>query len=193
MIMVDVVSRRLVNRMRELDLIESDDEDYYVYRITMSIASLLILGCTITLSVIIHTTITAILFLIGYASLRKSAGGMHLDTYSQCFSASVTVFSAVILIISKMSLNIWLFALTIISGLIIAYIGTVNHPNLGLVENEIIILKKRTRFMLAIEFIILLVLALLRVLETVAVCIEFSIIMCALLMLLAKLLRQEVN
>jgi accessory gene regulator B len=118
---------------------------------------------------------------------------MHLDTYSQCFSASVTVFSAVILIISKMSLNIWLFALTIISGLIIAYIGTVNHPNLGLVENEIIILKKRTRFMLAIEFIILLVLALLRVLETVAVCIEFSIIMCALLMLLAKLLRQEVN
>lgn len=86
-----------------------------------------------------------------------------------------------------------IYLLVICSVLVISFIGTVNHPNLAMDYIELHESKKAARCILAMESIII---ALLFVLDICRLCVCYksaSIILCALLLGLAKIIKQEVK
>lgn len=86
-----------------------------------------------------------------------------------------------------------IYLLVICSVLVISFIGTVNHPNLAMDYIELHESKKAARCILAMESIII---ALLFVLDICRLCVCYksaSIILCALLLGLAKIIKQDMK
>ena len=86
-----------------------------------------------------------------------------------------------------------IYLLVICSILVISFIGVVNHPNLALDYVEVNESKKAARCILAIESIIIVLLIVLDVCRLCDCYMSASIILCALLLGLAKIIKQEVK
>ena len=80
-----------------------------------------------------------------------------------------------------------------ISVVVISVIGTVNHPNLDLDAEEMQISQKSARYVLLIECGILCIAWYLRIDNSYVYCMMLAVILCGFLMILAKLLEQEVK
>ena len=73
------------------------------------------------------------------------------------------------------------------------YIGNVNHPNMNAEEEEVHELKKMSRIIVILELLVIFFLNWLGNAEMVIVYSGLAIILCAALLVIAKLIGQEVK
>lgn len=191
--MVCRISDYIVTRMLELKVIDSDDREYYIYKLCVMCETAVTVFTLLVISMIMRRPDVMIVFLLAYTALRRYAGGLHLDSFSKCYFTSIIVFSGVIYIIPKLSPDIYLISLTLLSALVIAFIGTVNHPNLNLDPDELKITKRKTRISVFAECMILVALRIFGLCETYLISLAMAIIICGFLMIAAKLIKQEVK
>jgi accessory gene regulator B len=192
MFMIKSLSENIVNQMIENEVIDPIESEYYSYRIITLIESIITVFTILVISIILNKSDLAVFFLLSFMALRRQTGGFHLDSFVKCYIFSVLFSVAEIICIEFIQINTLSLTITVLSGLVIMVVGCVNHPNLDFNESELVIMKKRARITALFEFLILIALSLFNIREDIIASIELAIILCSILIVLAKLLRQEV-
>lgn len=192
--MVEKITQKLTDEFLKSGMIVEEQTDEYVYALTCEIESAITTGSILAISVGIGNTIPTICFLVSFFSLRKRTGGFHLNSFGSCYIGTVCIYIFIALSTETL-LNHLLFVeiSAVVASICIAIIGTVNHPNMHMDSTELKASRKSARLLLCI---MLTVIAFIRWMDVDVAVICYSlmgIILCAILLLVAKFLGQEVK
>ena len=142
---MEQLSACIADRMIDLNIISSDDKDFYCYSVQGLLEKITCLTLIIVLAYIFHSLVGVIAFLSVFMLIRRSSDGIHCKTSIGCFCASTAMALSTILVARNMN------CATCIGGVFLAMavlciVATFNNPDLNLTKEELNHLKKRSRF-----------------------------------------------
>lgn len=152
------------------------------------------IGTIILISIAVEKFLPTLFFLLFFLGLRKRTGGYHLDKFYQCYLASVLSYLVILGISTslvgypQLILGMLLFAMSVIG-----IIGTVNHPNMHMDSAQLAESKKEARIILLLEGSIIYCCVLLGADLIFISYMAIAVILCAALLCIAKILKQEVK
>lgn len=191
--MVDKVAIKLVNRMKEDNLISLSDGEYYEYALITLIERGITVGTILLLGLLCRQFVPTICFLVFFLSLRKRTGGFHADKFWKCYLGTAIMFAAVVGIAEILyGKPMIMFGLLLCSIILIEVIGTVNHPNMDMNVFELQEAKKSARTMALLELAIIVMLVSLGLNGLYVSYMSIAVILCAILLCFAKIIKQEV-
>lgn len=192
--MLEKLVNNIVTQMSDAKLIEEKQKEQYAYALELLIERTITLGSIVVISFFIEKIISTILFLLFFLELRKRTGGFHFDEFFVCYLG--TIFSYLMMIfVSELLVNNQsiLFGMLAVSIGIIEWIGAVNHPNMHMSDSEFTGTKKAARILALLEGLIIFCFLLVRVEMIYIVNMSVAIILCAILLCVAKIKKQEVS
>lgn len=136
--LIDTLSRRLVQRMLDKEIIKFDDWEIYMYGLQLLISTVFKLTGFMLFAWLLGWVPEALVYLIVFSMLRVNAGGIHAESYLMCFLVTGTMMITAILIsrtfvaFTNFGLPIALIAAV---TLILIY-APVDSPNRRLNDNE---------------------------------------------------------
>ena len=152
------------------------------------------IGTIILISIAVQKFLPTLFFLIFFLGLRKRTGGYHFDKFYQCYLASVLSYLAILGISTSLAAYPqWLLGMLLLAMLGIGMIGTVNHPNMHMDSAELIESKKEARIIVLLEGSIIFCSVLLGADMVYISYMAIAVILCAALLCIAKILKQEVK
>lgn len=185
--------RSIVGLLLKNDLITKAEYEEFVYVLLGDFESVMVVISILTLGVISRRIIPTISFLLCFFSLRKRTGGYHLNTYAGCYICTLCLYLFITKSACYLMQHINFFvSLAMIAGCIVMMLGSVNHPNMGMGKDELAESAMIARIIVGIECLFILSLRWLGNAEMIVVYSGMAIVLCAALLILAKLLRQEV-
>lgn len=192
--MVEKMVARIVNELLFEKIIDEDQRDDYEYAIICQVESFITIISILALSILAKRIISTIGFLISFFSLRKRTGGYHLNSFLSCYIGTLCVYGIVIYFCNRAGDNLMCMEiLAAIASMCIFVIGTVNHPNMHMNSVEVKESKKAARLILFVELCIIVFLIQMKVKAIIISCCFSGIIVCAALLLIAKIIGQEVK
>ncbi|MCM1500467.1 MAG: accessory gene regulator B family protein [Clostridium sp.] len=192
--MIEKMAISVVGQMCEENLIEKRMEEYYIYVLESLTENVITLGSILLLSLVFNIVFPTVLFLVFFMSLRKRTGGFHLNSFIQCYLGTISIYVSVIFVNScLMRFPQILLGMTFLSICVIELIGTVNHPNMHMSIEELVEAKKAARIIAALEGSIISFFAYVGVKMVYIGYMSMAIIVCAALLCIAKILKQEVK
>lgn len=192
--MVEEVVLNLVNQMEAKKMIEESSREYYEYALVIMAERIIAVGTMLIIGMIFKQVLQTVAFLIFFLSLRKRTGGYHADKFWQCYLLTIMSYIGAVQMASVLSENPHImYALLLLAVLVVEVVGTVNHPNIDLDENELRETKKTARLLVLIETGVIIVLAVLKMNQLYVSYMSIAIILCSSLMCLAKIIKQEVK
>lgn len=192
--MIEKLANNLVDQMMNENLIDIEKKENYVYAFTYIVEHFLTIGTIIVISLILKNFLYTLIFLGFFLSLRKRTGGYHADTFLKCYFGTIITYIFISYVSTLLSYNVYiLHVLLILSIITIGFIGTINHPNMDMDSYELIESKKAARLILILESGLIYFLVLIRVDINAINYMSMAVILCALLLLIAKILNQEVK
>lgn len=159
--MLENISRYLVNRTIENDIISKDDEELYLYSFQSLIAHL---ASWLTLAILGATFgcfWETVVFLVLFAPLRIYAGGFHQGSYLSCYISSLFLFIGIVAFCKLAADNVSIGAIIIsvaVSAGIIFLLAPIADENKPLDADETKKYKKTARLILSAEMLIFAVL-----------------------------------
>ena len=192
--MIEKIAIDLVDQMTETKLIHKDMAERYIYVAICWMEKFITIGTIILISIAVEKFLPTLFFLIFFLGLRKRTGGYHLDKFYQCYLASVLSYLVILGISTslvgypQLILGILLFAMSVIG-----IIGTVNHPNMHMDSAQLAESKKEARNILLLEGSIIYCCVLLGADLIFISYMAIAVILCAALLCIAKILKQEVK
>lgn len=192
--MIEKIAIDLVDQMTETKLIHKDMAERYIYVAICWMEKFITIGTIILISIAVEKFLPTLFFLIFFLGLRKRTGGYHLDKFYQCYLASVLSYLVILGISTslvgypQLILGILLFAMSVIG-----IIGTVNHPNMHMDSAQLAESKKEARIILLLEGSIIYCCVLLGGDLIFISYMAIAVILCAALLCIAKILKQEVK
>lgn len=192
--MIEKIAIDLVDQMTETKLIHKDMAERYIYVAICWMEKFITIGTIILISIAVEKFLPTLFFLIFFFGLRKRTGGYHLDKFYQCYLASVLSYLVILGISTslvgypQLILGMLLFAMSVIG-----IIGTVNHPNMHMDSAELAESKKEARIILLLEGSIIYCCVLLGAHLIFISYMAIAVILCAALLCIAKILKQEVK
>ena len=134
--MVEEVVLNLVNQMEAKKMIEESSREYYEYALVIMAERIIAVGTMLIIGMIYKQVLQTVAFLIFFLSLRKRTGGYHADKFWQCFLLTIMSYIGVIQMASVLSENPHImYAILFLAVLVDEVVGTVNHPNIYIVDN----------------------------------------------------------
>lgn len=192
--MIEGLILNLVNAFMENNLISENEKESYVYSLLCLIESSLTIGSIMLIGFSIGKLLPTICFCICFFLLRHRTGGFHFQTFFCCYIGSLILFGVVCIGCKILVGYNWiLLSITLLFSLTIMFLGTVNHPNINMDREELKAARSSSRWMLSLE---LMIIAFMLWMEISYDLIAYScsgIILCALLLVIAKLKGQEVK
>jgi len=193
-IMIEKIAIDLVGQMADTKLIHKDMEERYVYVTICWMEKFITIGTIILISIAVQKFLPTLFFLIFFLGLRKRTGGYHFDKFYQCYLASVLSYLAILGISTSLAAYPqWLLGMLLLAMLGIGMIGTVNHPNMHMDSAELIESKKEARIIVLLEGSIIFCSVLLGADMVYISYMAIAVILCAALLCIAKILKQEVK
>lgn len=192
--MIEKIAIDLVDQMTETKLIHKDMAERYIYVAICWMEKFITIGTIILISIAVEKFLPTLFFLLFFLGLRKRTGGYHLDKFYQCYLASVLSYLAILGISTslvgypQLILGMLLFAMSVIG-----IIGTVNHPNMHMDSAQLAESKKEARIILLLEGSIIYCCVLLGADLIFISYMAIAVILCAALLCIAKILKQEVK
>lgn len=192
--MIEKIAIDLVDQMTETKLIHKDMAERYIYVAICWMEKFITIGTIILISIAVEKFLPTLFFLIFFLGLRKRTGGYHLDKFYQCYLALVLSYLVILGISTslvgypQLILGMLLFAMSVIG-----IIGTVNHPNMHMDSAELAESKKEARIILLLEGSIIYCCVLLGAHLIFISYMAIAVILCAALLCIAKILKQEVK
>lgn len=183
----------LVNQFIENELIESVHRNEYLYSLECFVESILTTGSLLILGSCFGKFIPTIVFLSVFFSLRKRTGGFHLATFGGCYIGTLISY-VFIMILAKCVINkpVLLVVLTVSAGIFMLIVGTANHPNINMSREELNAAKESSRGLVSLMMMLVGFFLWIRVNMEVIVYMCLAIILCASLLMMAKITKQEV-
>lgn len=192
--MIEKIAIDLVGQMADTKLIHKDMEERYVYVTICWMEKFITIGTIILISIAVQKFLPTLFFLIFFLGLRKRTGGYHFDKFYQCYLASVLSYLAILGISTSLAAYPqWLLGMLLLAMLGIGMIGTVNHPNMHMDSAELIESKKEARIIVLLEGSIIFCSVLLGADMVYISYMAIAVILCAALLCIAKILKQEVK
>ena len=193
-IMIEKMVLKLVDWMETENMIRKSEKEQYEYALITMIERFITIGTILAIGLISKLLIPTMCFLITFLALRKRTGGYHADKFWQCYLATTITYMAVIYLAGLLSGNkTVLFVALALAVLVIVAIGTVNHPNMDMNMEELQAAKTVARLLVLLELTVIVIWAVLDVNELCVSYMSIAIILCALLMCVAKIIKQEVK
>ncbi|BCZ44732.1 hypothetical protein psyc5s11_07990 [Clostridium gelidum] len=191
--MVEKIANILVKKMCDEKLIDVKKEEDYVYAFICIVERFITLGTIIVISICLGLFIYTCIFLIFFLSLRKRTSGYHANTFLQCYFGTVSTYILIVFTDAFLVRNFRILnAVLILSIVVIWIIGTINHPNMNMDFCELYESKRAARLILIIESGIIYFSIFVGLNIIIVSYMSISIILCAILFLIAKILKQEV-
>lgn len=192
--MIEKIVMNMVGQMIEERLIDKDQEDYYVYAIITRTEQLITVGTILFISWFANEFVPTLFFLLFFLSLRKRTGGYHFKSFIQCYIGTIVIYIAMIkLNVIILNYTNVLFIILLLSICLVGLVGTVNHPNIHMNKAELSDSKKAARILVMLEGGIIFFLFLMDANITCITYMSTAVILCAILLCMAKITRQEVN
>lgn len=191
--MVERIATDIVGQMAEAKMINKTQEEYYIYSLIAIIEKVITIGTILIISSLMGKLIPTLLFLSFFLSLRQRTGGFHFNTFLQCYLGTVATYCFIVMV-SSFGIRYlqFLLGLLLLAIVLIAVIGTVNHPNMHMDKAELAGSKKATRLLVFLQGSVIYFLAFLKMDMMYIYYMSIAIILCATLLCLAKILKQEV-
>jgi accessory gene regulator B len=183
--------KQLANRFTEklvlYQIIKEEDKDLYTYGIWQGVILLLNYITIITISCFFQMLWQGIIFTVAYGFLRSYAGGYHARTQTRCYLFSMFMIIVVHCLIKFVNWNqISLITSITLSSIAILYMAPMAAENKELDEKEYIVYKKRTKIVLFLLIVTILLFKLVKQHE-VCVCITMAICVSSIMLILAKI------
>lgn len=192
--LIEEIVLNLVNQMEAKKIIEENSREFYEYALVTIAERVISVSTMLIIAIIYKQFFPTVAFLIFFLSLRKRTGGYHADKFWQCYLLTVMSYIGVVQVASVLSEKSHImYALLFLAVLVVEVIGTVNHPNIDLDENELRETKKSARLIVLIETGVIVVFAVLKINQLYVSYMSIAIILCSSLMCLAKMIKQEVR
>jgi Membrane protein putatively involved in post-translational modification of the autoinducing quorum-sensing peptide len=192
--MVEEIVLKLVNQMEAKKMIEKDNMEYYEYVLIIMAERIIAVGTMLIISIIFRQFLPTVAFLVFFLSLRKRTGGYHADKFWQCYLLTIITYIGVVQVAAVFSEKSYImYVLLLCAVLTVEVIGTVNHPNMDLDENELREIKKAARLLVLIEAGVIVALTALKMNQLYVSYMSIAIILCSALMCFAKIIKQEVK
>lgn len=192
--MGEKIAKKIVGGMCNQQIIDSKNQEKYVYVYTILIEKFIVLGTICVTSIFLNNLINTIIFLLFFMSLRRRTGGYHAETFFQCYIGSNSICIIMTLCEHIWINNIrWIWLMLLISVIYIFATGTVNHPNMNMKKDEVKESKRRARLILLIELLIIIILKKVSYDYLAIGYMAMAIITCSLLLFISKLIGQEVR
>lgn len=176
------------------EIVEKEKIPLTKYLLQIWIEKILVCITLIVICAFEGVLLELIIFLAAYAGIRKYAGGYHANTFWKCYIGSIVLIVSTLelilpLCIRYMGVTVILFVLSVV---VIVIIGNVNHPNMNYTVFESRETRRCAREMVALETACILSVAILGVESRYFISACLGVIICAILMIIAKAIRQEV-
>ncbi len=191
--MIENIATRVVRKMQKEKLLDSQMEEHNVYALITLTEKWLTIITIMIIALFLETIVPTVFFLLFFFSLRKRTGGYHAPKFWICYIESNISYLSITFICKNLAENEKImYGLLALAVGIIGYIGTVNHPNMDMNEKEVQESKFMARCILLIELMLILALTYFKADKTVLSFMSAAIILCAVLLCLAKAIHQEI-
>ena len=192
--MIEKMALRIVNQMEIEKIISKSRCEYYEYALISMVEHAITVGTMLLLGLIFRHFFPTICFMVFFFSLRKRTGGFHANKFWQCYLGTVITYIVVIQVVPVLCTNqIIMYGMLFFSIIPICIMGTINHPNIDMSKSELQESKKAARLIALMEVMIIAVLVYLKADILYISYMSVAIILCAFLMCLAKIIKQEVR
>ena len=192
--MVEKIANNFIGQMVDNKIINKEMADMYIYTFICFVEKFITIGSIMIISLITNNLLPTLFFLIFFFELRKRTGGYHLDKFYKCYFATVAIYLAVMLTVTRLvNYQQWLLGAVVIAAIYIVLTGTVNHPNMHMNAEELMESKKLARLIVLLEVSIILGCVLLGASMIYTSYMAIAVILCAALLCISKILKQEVR
>ena len=191
--MIDYFSDRLSNALVYYKLIGAQEIDEYKYALICNIESFVSFGSIIILSLVFQSFIPTLFFLVSFITIRNRSGGFHFDSFIKCYVGTILIYACVIYI-GSLNFGIRPFNILVaLASVSLLLIGAVNHPNMNYSSEEYSATKESTRLVVVLLDVVIIIMNYIRFPKKMVIYMEMGIIISAILLMLSKLLKQEVK
>lgn len=183
---------KLVDRMIGQEILESENRDEYIYALTIRAEQVITYTLLAMVCLWTHNILEGLIYAVAFKGIRQYSGGYHAKTLLGCLVGTIAMLLAVVRWIAPFlqAHPIVMIFLVIISICVLFIFSPVNHPNFNLSKEEMSDCRKGVYVAILTEVLIASCLYLLS--GILHIFIASAIILCALTVILAKLLRQEI-
>lgn len=192
--MIEKLAFKIVNQMERQKIISKSNCIYYEYALISMVENAVTVGTMLLLGLLFGQLLQTVCFWVFFLSLRKRTGGFHADKFWQCYLCTVVTYIAVMQIMPVLCvIPAAMYGMLFLAILLICIMGTVNHPNIDMDESELRESKKAARLLVIMEVMIIVALVYLKADFLYVGYMSVAIILCAFLMCLARIIKQEVK
>ncbi|WP_373221842.1 accessory gene regulator B family protein [Mediterraneibacter gnavus] len=188
------IAQKIVDMLLEKNFLNKKRKEEYVYVVEILLEKSISLGILLILSVLFNNILQTIIFMFVFMNMRGRTGGFHMKSYESCLVSTIILYIAIaFIIIPVFSGKLpYIYLIFTISMLVILIISTVNHPNMRLSNLEHIEAKKVARLTAGIHWIFITVIFFGIPNNIYILWAMVADIVCAVLLLFAKTIKQEV-
>lgn len=187
------ISEKLTSILIENGSIPKEDSELYSYGFRQSFTMLLNILTTLCVGLIFNELLQSIFFSISYLPIRSFAGGYHAKTPLRCYIYSTLMIILVLLLLRYTYITKLVnLILSLISVLVICILSPVQDNNKPLDELEKAVYKRRTMYLLFINFIISII-ALFFHFENISYCFVLSLSSLGVILVLGMLKNKFVK
>lgn len=191
--MLEKISGSFIDWLEEKELTNCYEREEYMYALLVTLEGLVVTIIMLLIGMGLGRCIETIIFLIFFYSLRKRTGGYHAGSFRVCFIATIITFVVALNVAEYLADNyVVMYVACSMATCIIGMVGTVNHPNMDMDNSELKESRRKARYILVQELIVIIILEILEVERVYIACIVVAIILCSILIFLAKINKQEV-
>lgn len=192
--MIEKMALKLVNQMEMEKIISKSSCEYYEYALIGMMEHAITVGTMLLLGVIFRQFLPTICFIVFFLSLRKRTGGFHANKFWQCYLGTIITYIVVMQVVPMFCINqTIMYGMLFFAIILICIMGTINHPNIDMSTSELQESKKAARLVVLMEVMIIAALVYLKADILYIGYMSVAIILCAFLMCLAKIIKQEVS
>lgn len=194
--MISQISTKIAAYFVETDAIKQEEQDSYVYAITKIIGTALSVCGALLLALPLGRALEALVYIVSFLTLRGCSGGYHSRSKLLCFAVFEAILALHILVLSPLLSLLPLLAkllLAAVSGTGLLLFAPVNHPDFDASRAEWEAMRKRMCTVLLAEAAVCLVLYTAVPFPLAGDYIILSMCSVFALVLVAKLLKQEVD
>lgn len=178
--MVERISRNIVSRLIDCEVIEEADRELYEYAAFNKIFGTLPFFVIIPFALLTGRIINAVILITVFLYIRTYAGGFHARTPIQCFLGSCTVMTGAIYLTQILDNNICISVIVLISGVLMSILSPVESENKRLESDEKIRYRRKSRILICLFVTAYFLLTMLK-LEQYAVSVALGIVIAGIL------------
>lgn len=187
-------AERFVDRMLQSGVIGEEEKELYQYAFVVKTEQYLTFVVLFFMAWIFGKVLPTLMFLLCFYPIRRRSGGYHMKNFFGCFIGTIVIYALWVKIMEPLMIlhEPLLYIIFAISFILLEAIGAINHPNMDWSGEEYRASKKMVREVVFFELAVVIVTGLLGAEIEYVAYMMFGMILSAFLLVLAKVMRQEV-